>query len=491
MDMKQYIAVDLGAESGRVMLGSVSSDKLKLDEVYRFNNMSIRENGSLRWDFNGLFSEVKIGLGKAVKCASVEIAGIGVDSWGVSFGLIGQDGSLMENPYHYRDKLSDGMVEEACKFLSKHEIYINTGLPLTQINSVYQLLAMCLGNSKGLAKAKNLVFIADLLSYYLCGHIYSEYTLASTSQLMNMQTGEWSREIFDRLHLPISIMPSIVKPGTIVGQLTEKIAEELGCNRVPIIAVASHDTASAVTAIPAGKTHWAFLSSGTWSILGVEVPDAIINDLTYEYQLANEGGVENTIQLLRNIMGLWLVQECKRQWSKEDEQLTYSELMRLARRAKAFAAFLNTDHNDFFRHGNMPRKINNYLVESGQNEINDKGQMIRVILEGLAFRYRWVIEKIERVIGKNIDCLNIIGGGIKNELLCQFTANAIDKKVITGPTEATSIGNILMQAKATGQIKLLSDARELVRSSFEVKEYYPEDVNVWNEQYRKIERQLG
>jgi len=488
--IKRYIAVDLGAESGRVMLGLLSAKKLVLEEIHRFSSIPLEQNGSLRWDFSRQVGEVQTGIAKAVKRADGAIAGIGVDSWGVDFGLIDADGRLVENPYCYRDSRTNGMMEEAFELMPKREIYENTGLQFLQFNTVYQLLAMRLANSDALTKAKNLIFAADLFAYYLCGQVYDEYTLASTSQLMDMRTGQWSKTIFDKLSLPIEIMPDIVKPGTVVGQLTAEIAKKIGSDTIPVIAVGSHDTASAVAAVPAGDNNWAYISSGTWSLCGVEVPEAIINDKTFQYSFTNEGGVENTIRLLKNIMGLWLVQECRRQWQKDGVELSYAGVTEMAQKAKPFTAYINPDYSEFLLPGDMPKKINNYLARTGQKAISDKSQMIRVILESLALKYRWVVEKIEDITGKTIDRLHIVGGGIQNELLCRFTANAVGKKVITGPIEATAGGNILMQAKAAGQIKTLAEAREIVRNSFGLKEYQPQDISLWEEQYRKIESKL-
>jgi len=511
-EVKQYIAVDLGAESGRIMLGLVSDDRLELEEIHRFNNGPIEENGSLRWDFDRLLSEVKAGISKAAKKAGTKVArpswpctgwkpvlqveGIGVDSWGVDFGLIGADGKLIENPYHYRDSRTNAMCEKAFELMSKRQIYENTGIQFMQLNSIYQLLAIRLSPlSRGsaprrrgdvLAKTKKLIFMADLFSYYLCDHAFGEYTLASTSQLMDMKTGKWSQDVFDKLSLPIEIMPDIVQPGTVVGQLSKSIAGELGCEQIPVIATGSHDTASAVAAVPAGQGNWAYLSSGTWSLMGVEVPEAIVNGKTFEYEFTNEGGVENTIRLLKNIMGLWLVQECKRQWEREGVELSYPELTEMAEKAQPFARHIEVDSREFLAPGDMPKRINNYLAETGQKKIQDKGQMIRAILEGLAFKYRLVLERLEDVTGNKIDCLHIVGGGMQNELLNQFAANATGKRVVAGPAEATATGNILMQAKATGQIKNLAEARKIVRNSFDLKEYEPQDVSLWEERYNEL-----
>jgi rhamnulokinase len=477
--MKKYIAIDLGAESGRVMLGSLSRKKMSLEEVQRFNNGPIQEKGSLRWDFGQLLLKVKVGIRKAVKKAGDRIEGIGVDTWGVDFGLIGDDGKLIENPYHYRDNRTDGIMQKAFELISKRQIYENTGIQFMQLNSVYQLLAMRLVNSDVLANAKKLIFMADLISYYLCGQVFGEYTLASTSQLMDTRMGKWSEQMFNKLGLPIDIMPDIVEPGTIVGQLSKQVAEELDCDQIPIIATASHDTASAVAAVPATDERWAYLSSGTWSLMGIEVPNAIINDRTFKYEFTNEGGIENTIRLLKNIMGLWLVQECKRQWQQQGQDLSYVQLSRMAEKAEPFAGHIDVDQSEFLAPGDMPKRINEYLSKTGQVTTNDKGQMIRILLESLALKYRSVMEAIEDVAGYKIDILHIVGGGIQNELLCQFTANALGKKVVTGPIEATASGNILMQARATGQVKSLAEVREIVRNSFDLKEYQPQESEIW------------
>ncbi|MHC4310045.1 MAG: rhamnulokinase [Planctomycetota bacterium] len=484
-EAKKYIAVDLGAESGRVMLGSISADKLALEEVHRFSNGPVEEAGTLRWDFERLLSEIKTGIGKAAKQAGGDISGIGVDSWGVDFGLLDADDKLIEKPYHYRDSRTNAMMDKAFELMGKREIYESTGIQFMQLNSLYQVLAMRLANSDALSKTKQLIFIGDLFSYFLCGQAFGEYSLASTSQMMDMKTGQWSKAIFDKLSLPIDIMPDIVETGTVVGKLTKPIADELGCSQIPVIATASHDTASAVAAVPAEQNNnWAYLSSGTWSLMGVEVPEAIVNDKTFQYEFTNEGGVENTIRLLKNIMGLWLVQECRRQWQREGVDLSYPEMTDMAQKAEPFAQHIEVDHSGFLAPGDMPDRINSYLAETGQKAIDDKGQMIRMILESLALKYRVIMERIEDITGQNIDCLHIVGGGIQNELLCQFTANAIGKKVVAGPIEATASGNLLIQAKAAGQIKTLAELRKIVRNSFELKEYEPQEASLWEEQYK-------
>ena len=480
-----YIAVDLGAESGRVMLGSIADGRLSLAETRRFGNGPVEEKGSLRWDFERLLSEIKAGIGQAVEAAGGQVQGIGVDSWGVDFGLIGADGQLLEKPYHYRDSRTDGMMEKAFEIMPKRQLYEHTGIQFMQLNSLYQLLAMRLANSEVLAQTKRLIFMADLFAYFLCGKAFGEYTLASTSQMMDMKTGRWSEAIFENLSLPLEIMPEVVMPGTVVGELTDEVAAEIGCAKIPVIAVGSHDTASAVLGVPAGPGNWAYLSSGTWSLMGVELPRAVVNDKTFGYEFTNEGGVENTIHLLKNIMGLWLVQECKRQWQRDGQDLSYDDLTRMASEAEPFFAHVDCDCSDFLAPGDMPARINKHLSDTGQTPTDDKGQMVRLVLESLALKYRSVLDAIEDATGQAIDVLHVVGGGIKNELLCQFTADATGKKVITGPIEATASGNILMQAKAAGQIESLAEARQIVRNSFELKEYQPQNPDLWKKRYEE------
>jgi len=485
-DSKQYIAIDLGAESGRVMLAEVSSERLVLEEVHRFSNGPVEQAGSLRWDFDLLMSQIKTGVAKAAKKADGDIAGIGVDSWGVDFGLIDENGKLMENPFHYRDSRTDGMFEKAFELMPKRQIYDNTGIQFMQLNTIYQLLAARLADSEALSKAKYLIFIADLVAYNLCGEIFAEYSLASTSQLMDMNTGQWSKPIFEQLGLPIDIMPRTVQPGTVVGKLTADVAAELGCQRIAVIASGSHDTAVAVAAVPAKPGNWAYLSSGTWSLMGVETPKAIITDKSFNYSFTNEGGVQNTIRFLKNIMGLWLLQECRRQWQREDHDLSYQQITEMAQKATPFTAYIDTDYEQFISPGDMPARINSYLTQSGQQLLTDKGQIARAILESLALRYRRVMSLLEEMSGIKVDVLHIVGGGIQNELLCQFTADATGKKVITGPVEATASGNIIMQAIATGQIDSLVDAREIMAKSFPLKTYTPVNTHTWAEQYDKF-----
>jgi sugar (pentulose or hexulose) kinase len=472
-----YAAVDLGASSGRVMLACLEGDMISIQEVHRFENGPIEEKGSLRWDFQRLFGQVQEGLRKALE-AEPSIQSIGIDTWGVDFGLLNADGELLENPYHYRDRRTEGMIDKAAEILPKKEIYFNSGIQFMPFNTLFQLLAY--RREKIFSRAATLLFMPNLIMYELTGRIGAEYTIASTSQLMDMKTGRWSKRLLEAFHLPPALLPDIIQPGSQAGVLKPSFQQAWGCGPIPVIAVGTHDTASAVAAVPAetGRT-WAYLSSGTWSLMGIEIPQAIINERTFERSFTNEGGVENTIRLLKNIMGLWLVQECRRCWMNQGQNYSFSDLTRMASQARPFAGFIDPDDIRFFAPQDMPAAVNQYLISTGQPPIEDKGQMIRVILESLAARYRQVLDWLEDLLGRPIEVLHIVGGGSQNELLNQLTADAAGKRVLTGPVEATVLGNVLMQAKAGGQIRSLEEGRQIIRRSFEIREYQPRDADGW------------
>ncbi|MHC4636688.1 MAG: rhamnulokinase [Planctomycetota bacterium] len=475
-----YIAIDLGAESGRVMLATLKEEKLSLQEVLRFPNGPINQNGTLRWDIDSLFGEIKKGIKQTLQLEK-DIQSIGVDTWGVDFGLLDSNGQLLENPYHYRDPRTTGIIEQAGRILPTRDIYLNTGIQLLPFNTLFQLIAYKQQQPEVLQKASSLLFMPNLFMYLLSGDICAEYTIASTSQIMDMNIGTWSDVIFETFDLPREIFPKVVPAGTKIGVLSRKLCEELGCNQIPIIAVGTHDTASAVAAVPADyNKNWAYLSSGTWSLMGIEVSKPIIDQSSFDLSFTNEGGVENTIRLLKNIMGLWLIQQCRTEWAGQGKKLDYSELTQMASQAKPFQACIDPDFEEFMTHGNMPEKINRYLVSTGQSEIHDKGQLSRVILESLAVRYRQTLGHLEKLSGSPVDVLHLVGGGTRNELLNQFTADSTGKKVVTGPVEATVLGNVLIQAKAGGQIKSLAHGRKIVAESVSLKEYKPVQTEQWD-----------
>ncbi len=479
-----FAAVDLGAESGRVMLATLSDKELTIDEIHRFPNGPVEQDEALHWDFASLMTEIKAGLKKAF-AAQPAIASIGVDTWGVDYGLIDKQGQLIENPYHYRDSRTSEMIETACSILGRKTLYNNTGIQFMPFNTVFQLLACKRQRPELLEKADKLLLMPNLIMYELCGAAFAEYTMASTTQLVDMKTGKWSDTVIEGLGLPKNILPEIRMPGEQVGTLKPELARELGGQEVPIVSVGTHDTASAVAAVPVNHDKsWAYLSSGTWSLMGLEIPAPVINEQSFAMDYTNEGGIANTIRLLKNIMGLWLVQECKRHWAKEGDDLNYTQITQMASQAKPFAAVLNTDYGEFFAPGQMPQKINEYLGKTCQGQLTDKGQIVRVVLESLALKYTGTIANLEELGGQSIDVLHIVGGGIQNELLNQLTADATGKTVITGPVEATVIGNVLMQALAAGQIQSLSEGRAIVAQSFAGKTYEPSNAEAW-EAYRK------
>jgi rhamnulokinase len=461
------------------MLAELEKGKLTLREVHRFANGPIEQDGSLHWDFDKLMSEITTGIQKA-SAACKDIKSIGVDTWGVDFGLIDKGGKLLENPYHYRDSRNNGMMEKVFAIVPKDKVYMHTGIQFMQFNSLYQLFAYKMQKPEVVAKADKLLFMPDLIVYALTGFAGAEYTIASTSQMMDMNTGQWADELLNALDLPRAILPQVVMPGTKAGVLKKELADKLGCVRIPVVEAGSHDTASAVAGVPAGGgKNWAYLSSGTWSLMGIETPKAIINEKSLAMEMTNEGGVLNTIRLLKNIMGLWLVQECRRQWAKEGRELDYGQLAEMAGKAKPFQGVINIEQPEFMAIGDMPKKINAYLTKTGQKQIEDKGQMIRVVLENLAARYAQVIRMLEELSGKKIEALHIVGGGTKNELLNQFTADATGKTVITGPVEATVLGNVLMQAAAAGDIRDIWEGRKIIANSFEMKTYTPSGSKEW------------
>lgn len=488
-DARHYIAVDLGAESGRVMLGSVTGGKLGIEEVHRFPNGPTEMDVALHWNFDSLMTEIKKGIKKAV-ATQPEIQSIGVDTWGVDYGLLDAQGQLIEWPYNYRDSRTNGMVEKAFETMPKSEIYGHTGIQFMQLNSLFQLIACKEQRPELLAKADKLLFMADLIMHALTGEAVADYTLASTSQMMDMNTGQWSKPLLEAFGLPMHILPPVKMPGEAAGKLKSELAQELGCREIPVVFVGTHDTASAVAAVPVVHDQsWAYLSSGTWSLMGIETPKPVINDTTCELGFTNEGGVCDTIRLLKNIMGLWVVQECRRHWQSEGEDLNYTQITQLASDAAPFQAVLDVDYGEFLAPGDMPAKINRHLKATGQSELSDKGQIVRVVLESLARRYDQVMQSLESLSAK-IDVFHLVGGGIQNELLDQLTADATGKKVVTGPIEATVIGNVLMQAIAAGQVASLSDGRRIVADSFETKTFTPQDVDAWADYKKKADQIL-
>ncbi len=479
-----FVAVDLGAESGRVVAGSFNGDRLTLEEIHRFANTPVKVLGSLRWDILNLFAEVKLGLGAAArKYGSSSLACVGIDTWGVDYGLVDRTGSLLGNPVHYRDSRTDGMMEEAYRRLSRREIYACTGIQFMFFNTVFQLLSEVVNRNPALELADRLLFTPDLLNYWLTGQKVNERTIASTSQLYDPKCRRWSKLIIEKLALPQNLFGEIVSPATVLGPLLPEVAEETGVGPLKVVAPGCHDTASAVAAVPAQGTRHAYLSSGTWSLMGIENLQPIINDQSYESGFTNEIGACDTVRVLKNIGGLWLVQECRRTWASRGEASSYEELTFLAEQAPPFAALMNPDHAAFALPGDMPTRIRDFCARTGQNAPESKGGIVRTALEGLALKYRWVLTRLEELVGHRLEVLHIVGGGTRNRLLSQFTASSINRPVIAGPVEATSAGNVLLQMIGTGDLRSLDEGRELIRRSFETEIFLPVTPDAWDQAY--------
>jgi rhamnulokinase len=491
-----YLALDLGAESGRGLLGRFDGSRLALDEIHRFPNGPVKLLDTLHWDLPRLFEEIKTALGKAAVSASAPGAaldGIGVDTWGVDFGLVGRGDTMLGNPVHYRDSRTEGMLQAAFQRVPRERIYEITGLQFLPFNTIYQLLAMKTSGSPLLEAAETLLMMPDLLGWLLTGRRAGERTDASTTQLLDPRTGTWSDELCGALDLPRAILPPLIEPGSELGPLRQSVADEVGMSRpVTVIAPATHDTASAVAAVPAvassspSPPDWCYLSSGTWSLLGVEVPHPVINTETMRYNFTNEGGVAGTTRLLKNIMGLWLVQESRRTWARAGRKMTYEELTARAQVAPPFSALVDPDDSSFLAPGDMPGRLAAFCARTGQATPRDEGALVRCCLESLALKYRWTIDRLESILGTAIKTIHVVGGGTRNALLCQFTADACGRPVHAGPVEATAIGNILMQAIGRKKLGSLAELRGVVARSFPVNVYEPCDTAAWTDAYGRF-----
>lgn len=488
MAEKNYLAFDLGAESGRAVLGKLDGDKLTLEEKHRFSNPNGRMNGHLHWNLLQQWEELKTGLKNTSGSSAsnkVELAGLGVDTWGVDFGLIGGGGEILGYPYHYRDTRTDGMLEETFKRVPRERVFDYTGIQFMQLNSLYQLMAMKKAKSQLLDITETLLFMPDLFNYLFTGVRKSEFSIATTSQMYDPRKKRWSTELLDALDLPTKLLPEIVPSGTVIGPISKRVQDECGVGGFPVIAPATHDTGSAVASVPAQGEDWCYISSGTWSLMGVELNEPIINEKTLKYNYTNEGGVGGTIRFLKNIMGLWLVQECRRHFTREGYDHSYGELTQMAERAKGFGAVIDPDQAPFLTPGDMPGKIERFCIKTKQETPSTRGEYVRTCLDSLALTYRRTLEGLEDILGRKIKTIHIVGGGCQNLLLNQMTADACGRTVVAGPIEGTAIGNILVQAMATGQVKTLADARAIVRNSFNVKTYEPNDTAKWDKAYAR------
>ncbi len=482
--MNRYLAIDLGAESGRVMLGTIDRGKLALEELHRFPNTPVRTPSGLYWDILRLFHEIEQGLAAAGRERKVRLDGIGVDAWGVDFGLVARDGSLVASPMHYRDSRNDGMVERAFQAVPREEIFATTGIQFMQINTLFQLYAMKLAGSPALDAAGRLLMVPDLINYWLTGVQANELTDASTTQFYNPVSKAWAVDLFERLGLPSRILGQIVYPGTALGPLLPHVAQAAGMDATPVYATASHDTAAAVAAVPAEGDDWCYISSGTWSLMGLELPEPVVNEKSLAWNLTNEIGYGGSVRLLKNIAGLWLLQECRRAWAVEGADHSYEDLARMAAEAAPFKAVI---HPDAFLHpGQLPSRIAEYCRASGQSAPETPGEFARTILESLALRYRQVLEGLESVSGRAVKVIHIVGGGSRNQVLNQFVADATRRIVVAGPAEGTAAGNVMVQAIGSGVFSGLKEARSVLRNSVDLKLLEPAPGGAWDEAYERF-----
>ena len=471
-DAADFLAFDIGAGSGRAVLGRLEDRKLAIHEVRRFPNEPLPLAGHIHWNVYALLDEMKAAMRDAAAAVGARPAGIGVDTWGVDFGLLARDGSLLGLPFCYRDHRNAGAMEDYFKLVPRPDLYQATGIQFMPFNTLFQVYAMVRERSPLLDAAADLLFMPDLFNFLLCGRKAAEATIASTSQILDPRTKTWIPGLFQAMGLSKRILQDIVEPGTVLGPVAESIAASTGLRHVPVIATAGHDTAAAVAAVPAEGRHWAYISSGTWSLVGVEETAPIISERSLEANFTNEGGVGGTVRFLKNVSGLWLVQGCRKAWMVEGA-VTYGELTREAAEAPPFAALIDPDDPGFLNPPDMPEAIAAYCRRTGQKTPGTRAAMVRSLLESLALKYRQVIGELRRVLGHPIEKIHVIGGGSQNELLCQLTADATGLPVLAGPAEATAIGNILVQAMAVGRLSSPAEIRTIIRRSFDLKSYRP------------------
>ena len=478
--MTTMVAVDLGAQSGRVAVGRFDGERLEVDETHRFANVPVHDGDRLRWDISDLYRNVLAGLSATHEHAG-PVDSVAVDSWGVDFGLLDEANQLLESPVHYRDARRAKAFDRALERVPARELYERTGIQLLPINSIFELAAMAAESDPALDAARTLLLIPDLIHHWLAGPLVTERTNASTTQFLDAGSGEWATDLLVRLDVPAGFLPEIVEPGTAVGQLVPEVAAETGLGAVPVIAVGTHDTASAVAAVPFGVEGSAFISIGTWSLVGVELAAPVIDDRTFDANLTNEIGVAGTYRLLRNVTGLWLISECRNAWARAGVEYTFEELHELAATALPLRSLIEPNDPVFTEPGDMPQRVRAFCSETGQPEPEEPGAVIRCILESLALKHWETMDVLGRATGVVPPEVHVVGGGARNELLCRWTADATGLRVSCGPEEATVVGNLLVQAIALGEVSSIADAREVVRRSFSPTVFEPGDSAAWQE----------
>lgn len=481
MNTQNFLAVDIGASSGRTILGTLDNGVLRIEELTRFPNPLIEVNGHFYWNILSLYESIITGL-KKVAQEGIKISSIGIDTWGVDFIAIDKNKEIIGMPYSYRDPHTVDAPENFFKLMPRKDVYEATGIQIMNFNSLFQLFTLDKNESSMLRGADKIMFMPDGLSYLLTGEVVMEYTIASTSQILNPYKKELNCQLLEKVGLNKEKFGRFVLPGTVIGNLSESVCKQTGLESIPVVAVAGHDTASAVASVPAEDKCFAYLSSGTWSLMGIEVKEPIINEKTYDLNFTNEGGVDGTIRFLKNICGMWLLEQCRKEW---DVNLTYPDLIDQASKSEPFKCLVNPDADVFANPTIMTTAITNYCGSTGQPTPKTIGEYVRCIFESLALRYKEIFDSLQELAPFEIKKLHVIGGGSKNNLLNQFTANALNVPIITGPSEATAIGNIMLQAKALNLVNSLSDMRKVINNSVHPETFFPQDVEIWNKAYAK------
>jgi rhamnulokinase len=484
--MATMAAVDFGAQSGRVALGRFDGERLEVEEVHRFLNVPVRARETLYWDVLRLYEDMLDGLAMA-GAGGAAVDSVGVDTWGVDFGLVDRAGRLLQNPVHHRDGRTEGAMECVFEEVPARELYERTGIQLMPINSIFQLAAMREADDPVLEAADRLLLVPDLLHYWLTGVAACEYTNATTTQCLDARTGTWARDLLSRLEIPDRILPEVVPPATVLGRLDDQVAERTHLTDAVVVASATHDTASAVAAAPFRHPDAAYISCGTWSLVGLERPAPAIDDRSFAANLTNEGGIGGTFRVLRNVTGLWLLHECRRAWADAGSSWEFEELLAMAEQAPAFRSFIDPNDGAFLSPGDMPGRIRAFCLRSGQEAPDDPAAVVRCVLESLALKHAQTVRLLSEATGATPPEIHIVGGGARNDLLCRWTANAAQLLVLAGPEEATVVGNLVVQAIALGHLESPAEAREVVRASFRPVAYEPVDAAAWDETYERFE----
>jgi len=488
MNKKYILGFDLGASSGRAILGTLESGKLELTEIHRFTNQMQLINGHYFWNIFNLFGELKTGLKKCVREFGIQPESIGIDTWGVDFVHLNKEGLILSLPFAYRDSRTNTSMEDLFQIVPEQEVYASTGIQFMQFNSIFQLFSMVKDQSSLLEITDSILFMPDALNYLFSGVKKSEFTIASTSQMIIPGTCQWNLELLEKAGIPVHILNEIILPGTILGPIQGEIIKETGSKSIPVIAVAAHDTGSAIVAVPCAEKNFVYLSSGTWSIMGIESLHPIISEQTRQLNFTNEGGVEGTTRFLKNIMGMWLIQEVQRIWEEEGFKYTWTEMVEMARKSEPFKFLINPDDSMFLNPRNMVQAVRDFCYQTAQGTPQNHGETIRCIYDSLALKYRYTLEQILDVCDQPVETIHIIGGGANNHFLNQLTADATGLRVIAGPTEATAIGNIMIQAKTLGYVDSLADIRQIVANSFDLVHFVPSEELDWQEAYNKYLR---